>query len=156
MFFGILFFLLTASASADQIEDCMNYTIYPLQYELTIMPYIFSDGSSYYHCEITIDVIANAPGIQVIELDAMNLDIRQGSIKVMDGKTDLVNGARPFEHAHKIGKLYIYLREPLKRYDAKTNALFVYKIQMSFTKQMDKDSPGLFLVNYYDEDGLRK
>lgn len=148
---AILFFLLTASANADLIEECMNYTIYPLQYELNIMPYIFKDRS-YYQCDITIDVIANVPGIQVIDLDAKDLDIQEGSIKVLYGNNDIVNGARPYEYDEGNGKLYIHLREPLRRYDAKTKALFVYKIQMTFTKYLTENSPGLFLVKYYDEE----
>lgn len=146
----LLFFFLAASAKADLIEECMNYTIYPLQYDLTITPYVFKD-SSYYHCEMTIDVIANAPGIRVIELDAKDLVIRPGSIRVYDGRTDIVNGPRPYEYDEKNGKLFIYLREALKKYDLRTRQ-YVYKIQIAFTKYVTEDTPGVFLVKYFDEE----
>lgn len=152
MFGLFLFFLLTASTKADLIEECMNYTIYPLQYELEITPYIFTSNPNY-HCDISIDVIANAPGIQIIELDAKDLVIREGSIKVLYGNTDIVNGARPYEYDQRNGKIYIHLREPLRRYDSRSNS--VYKIVMSFDKYVTEESLGLFLVKYYDEESRR-
>lgn len=147
-----IFLFLFVSTKAYLLEDCVNYTIYPLQYELTIIPYIFKDGNSYYHCDITIDVIANAPDIRVIELDAKDLEIRQGSIRVFYGTRDIVNGARPFVYDERNGKLFIHLREPLQVYDSRNSAQFVYKIQMSFTKYVTEDTRGIFLVKYFDEE----
>lgn len=150
MFSVLLFFFLATSAKASLIEECMNYTIYPLQYELTITPYIAKDNF-YYHCQMTIDVIANAPDIRVIELDAKALQISPGSIRVFYGGTDIVNGARPYEYDERNGKLYIYLRESLRKYDIKTQQ-YVYKIQIAFVKYVTEETPGVFVVKYYDEE----
>lgn len=150
MFSALLLFVLFSCSNANFIveEECLNYTVYPIQYELTIIPYIYKDNS-YYHGDITITVIANA-NVREIELDAKDLDIRSGSIKVLDGSTDLVNGARPYEYDKTNGKLFIHLREPLKMY-SQNNRQFYY-IKMSFNKYIKEDSAGLFLVNYYEDD----
>lgn len=150
MFSALLLFVLFSCSNANFIveEECLNYTVYPIQYELTIIPYIYKDNS-YYHGDITITVIANA-NVREIELDAKDLDIQSGSIKVLDGSTDLVNGARPYEYDKTNGKLFIHLREPLKVY-SQNNRQFYY-IKMSFNKYIKEDSAGLFLVNYYEDD----
>lgn len=127
-------------------EECLNYTVYPVQYELTIIPYIFKDRGFYYNCEITITVIANAPNVRQIELDAKDLDL-SGKIKVLDGDKDIINVYRPYEYDNATGKLYIYLRESLQQYSvAKTQ----YKISISFRKNVHHDSTGVFIVPYDD------
>lgn len=138
-------------------EECLNYTVYPVQYEITIMPYLAKENS-YYHCDIKITIIAHA-SVQVIELDAKDLNIQGGSIKVLDVckhqstnadcSRDIVNPARPFEYDGSKGKLYIYLNEPLRVYSP-NNAQFYY-IQMTFYKHVNEDSKGYFLSKYYDD-----
>lgn len=147
VFLLFIFFSLTDANFLFE-EECLNYTVYPIQYELTIIPYVYKDNS-HYHCDIVITVIANA-GVRVIELDAKDLDIQRGSIKVMDGNIDIVNGARPYEYDEANGKLYIHLKEPLKIYSS-SNAQFYY-IKLSFNKFVREDSDGLFLVKYYEDD----
>ncbi|KAG6458908.1 aminopeptidase N [Manduca sexta] len=148
--FEAIFFFLFASVTGNFLveEECLNYTVYPVQYELTIIPFLYKENS-YYHCEQTITVIANA-NVRVIELDAKELEIQPGSIKVLDGDIDIVSDARPNEYDEINGKLYIYLREPLKIYTP-TNAQFYY-IKIVFTKRVKKDSTGVFLVKYYEDD----
>lgn len=127
-------------------EECLNYTVYPLQYELNIYPYV-NGGQSYFDCEIKITVIANAPNVRVIELDAKDLNINH--IKVLDGHRNIISSSRPLEFNSVHGKLYIYLQEPLKMYHA--NNKQYYSIQISYRKLMKEDGSGIFLVKYYDE-----
>ncbi|CAH1647279.1 unnamed protein product [Spodoptera littoralis] len=129
-------------------EECLNYTVYPVQYELNIYPYIYPHRA-YYDCELTITIIANAPNVNVIELDAKDLEFESGSIKVYDGPRDIINVARPFEYNYLTSKLHIYLNEPLKVYQV--NDRHFYFIKISFRKQVNKDSTGVFLAKYYDE-----
>ncbi|CAB3239521.1 unnamed protein product [Arctia plantaginis] len=127
-------------------EECLNYTVYPLQYELNIYPYV-NEGQSYFDCEIRITVIANAPNVRVIELDAKDLNINY--IKVLDGNRDIISSSRPMEFNSVHGKLYIYLQEPLKMYHASNKQY--YSIQISYRKLVKEDGNGIFLVKYYDE-----
>lgn len=137
-------------------EECLNYTVYPVQYEITLMPYLAKD-SSYYHCDIRITVIAHA-SVQVIEMDAKDFTIQGDSIKVIeackhpnsvDCSRDIVNPSRPFEYDSVKGKLYIYLMEPLKVYN--TNNGQVYYITMKFYRHVNMESVGFFLSKYYDD-----
>lgn len=129
-------------------EECLNYTVYPVQYELNIYPYIYPHRA-YYDCELTITIIANAPNVNVIELDAKDLEFESGSIKVYDGPRDIINVARPFEYNYLTSKLQIYLNEPLKVYHV--NDRHFYFVKISFRKFVSKDSTGVFLAKYYDE-----
>nr|QIS77245.1 APN7 [Helicoverpa armigera] len=129
-------------------EECLNYTVYPVQYELSIYPYIYADHS-YYDCELIITVIANAPNVNVIDLDAKDLEIQGESIKVFDGPNNIVNGPRPFEYNDLTSKLRIYLKEPLKMYSKGNRQL--YNIKIMFRKFVKEDDSGIFLVKYYDE-----
>ncbi|XP_022125618.2 aminopeptidase N-like [Pieris rapae] len=147
--FTILLFISTTKAYVLE-EECLNYTIYPAQYELTIIPHIFKDGTSYFDCDLLITVIANAPNVNIIELDAKELEIKSGSIKVLDGLTDIVNQHRPYEFDNKRGKLFIYLREPMKQYGASRTQ---YIIRVSFVKYVFLDSEGVFIIPYKGDDG---
>ncbi|CAG5041319.1 unnamed protein product [Parnassius apollo] len=101
---------------------------------------------------MVITIIANAPDVKVIELDARDLDIRRDSVKVLDGDIDLVNRHRPYEYDRSRGKLYIYLTDSLKEYNLyKTQ----YLLKISFSKHVKKDDEGIFIVDY-EEDGIRK
>lgn len=142
----VLFLFSSINAYFINEEECLNYTVYPVQYELTIIPYIYKDRGFYYNCDITITVIANAPNVRQIELDAKDLELN-GKIKVLDGETDIINVYRPYEYNNVTGKLYIYLRESLNQYSvAKTQ----YKINISFRKHVHHDSNGVFIVPYDD------
>lgn len=144
----LFFFFFTAAAQAFSVdEECLNYTIYPVQYDITIMPYIHG-GHCFYDCHIAVTVIANA-NINVIEMEAKNMSIVGESIHVLKGNHDIVNAYRPYSYDGDRGKLFIYLKEPLIPY--KGNNRQNYLIQMSFTKEVTTDSHGVFLVNYADE-----
>ncbi|CAH2105885.1 unnamed protein product [Euphydryas editha] len=146
----IYFLILIASTSAYVLEEeCLNYTVYPVQYELTLIPHIYKDGNSFYDCEIVITIIANAPNVNVIELDARDLEIKSGSIQVLDNNINLVNQYRPYEFDNRRGKLFIYLREPLKQYSVSRTQYFV---KISFTKQVSFSSDGIFVVEYDGDD----
>lgn len=147
-FFIFCLFSLTRGNILIVDEECLNYTVYPVQYELNIYPYVYADHS-YYDCELTITVIANAPNVKVISLDAKDLELETGLIKVFDGPRDIINTARPFEYNGLTSKLNIFLKEPLRMYSA-TNRQF-YFIKISFRKYVKEDSTGVFLVKYYDE-----
>lgn len=129
-------------------EECLNYTVYPVNYELNIYPYVYAERS-YFDCDLTITIIANAPNVNVIDLDARDLEIEGGSIKVLDGNRDIVNGARPFEFDNFTSKLHIYLKEPLTVYSG-SNKQF-YHIKIMYRKYVKTDNTGVFLVKYYDE-----
>ncbi|XP_060801836.1 aminopeptidase N [Amyelois transitella] len=141
-----------ANASFVNEEECLNYTVYPVQYELTIVPYI-SDFSSFFDCHLSINVIANEPGVRVIELDAKNMDIDFGSIHVMKGNVDIVSKSRPYEYDNLNGKLYIHLSEPLIPYNLNTQG---YNIKLTYRKVLTEKSDGIFLVKYADENGENK
>ncbi|KAL0833029.1 hypothetical protein ABMA28_001147 [Loxostege sticticalis] len=144
----LFFFFFTAAAQAFSVdEECLNYTIYPVQYDITIMPYIHG-GHCFYDCHIAVTVIANA-NINVIEMEAKNMSIVGESIHVLKGTHDIVNAYRPYSYDGDRGKLFIYLKEPLIPY--KGNNRQNYLIQMSFTKEVTTDSHGVFLVKYADE-----
>lgn len=148
--FGALlfFFFLAASAQAFTVdEECLNYTIYPVQYDITIMPYIYG-GHCFYECHITITVIANA-NINMIEMEAKNMTIKGESIQVLKGNQDIINKPRPYSYNEERGKLIIYLKEPLIPY--KGNNQQYYLIRMNFIKEVTSDSHGVFLVKYIDE-----
>ncbi|KAJ0178637.1 hypothetical protein K1T71_005412 [Dendrolimus kikuchii] len=157
--YQFILLLAISFASAEHFEaeeECLNYTVYPVQYEITLMPYLAKE-SSYYHCDLKITVIAHA-SVQVIEMDAKDLKIQGDSIKVLDVckhpntadcSRDIVNPARPFEYDAVKGKLYIYLSEPLKVYNS-NNEQFYY-IMMTFYRHVNEESTGLFLSKYYDD-----
>lgn len=147
-FFLLCLFTLT-KGNIVMDEECLNYTVYPVQYELNIYPYV-QENRSYYDCELTITIIANAPNVLVITLDAKDLEPQRGSIRVFDGPRDIMNTARPFEFDKKNGKLHIFLREPLKTYSAPNN-FKIYLINMRFRKLLDQDSKGVFLVKYKND-----
>ncbi|KAJ8733126.1 hypothetical protein PYW08_001424 [Mythimna loreyi] len=151
IFRAVLIFCLFSFARGNNIvvdEECLNYTVYPVQYELNIYPYMQVNGF-YYDCELIITVIANAPNVRVISLDAKDLELESGSIRVFDGPHDIVNNPRPFEFDAIKGKLLIYLREPLKMY-SEYNKQF-YFIKISFRKYVREEKEGIFLVKYNDE-----
>lgn len=144
-----LFFIASTSAYVLE-EECLNYTVYPVQYELTLYPYIYKDGNSFYDCDIIITIIANAPNVNVIELDARDLEIKSGSIQVLyNNNINLVNPYRPFEFDNRRGKLFIYLKESLKQYSVSRTQYFV---KISFRKQVNFNSEGIFLVEYEGDD----
>ncbi|XP_028172198.1 aminopeptidase N-like isoform X2 [Ostrinia furnacalis] len=146
------FFFFWTSAKAFTVdEECLNYTIYPVQYDITIMPYIYG-GHCFYDCHIVITVIANA-NINMIEMEAKNMTIKGESIQVMKGNHDIVNKPRPYSYDGHRGKLMIYLSEPLIPY--KGNNQQYYLIKMNFMKEVTEDSEGVFLVKY-DEDRVTK
>ncbi|XP_013172178.1 PREDICTED: aminopeptidase N-like [Papilio xuthus] len=154
MFLSIFYFLIFCTTIQGSFvdEECLNYTVYPVQYEITIIPYIFKTGDSYYDCNMVVTIIANAPNVRVIEMDARDLDIRRDSIKVLDGDLDLVNKHRPYEVDKVRGKLYIYLADSLKQYNVyKTQ----YLLKISFNKRLKKESDGIFTLDY-NEDGTTK
>lgn len=130
-------------------EECLNYTVYPVQYEITLDPYISVDGRSYYNGHVIITIIANAPNINIIELDAKDIEIN-GVIEVYDKNINLVNEFRPFEYDKNRGKIYIYLKEPLKQYSVSRTQYYVH---VTFSKQVDFNSDGIFLVKYENERG---
>ncbi|XP_049870009.1 membrane alanyl aminopeptidase-like [Pectinophora gossypiella] len=138
--------LVTSTTAFFIEEECLNYTVYPVQYELTIIPYVLYEGRSYYDCETIITVIANAPNVQIIELDAKDLDIK--TVNVYYNDRDIINKFRPFEYNGKVGKLYIYLREALQQYSI---SKIQYNIKISFSKQVESDSSsGIFIAPYED------
>ncbi|XP_045447194.1 leucyl-cystinyl aminopeptidase-like [Melitaea cinxia] len=150
MFCLAYFLLYIASSSAYVLEEeCLNYTVYPVQYELTLYPYIYKDGNSFYYCDIIITIIANAPNVNIIELDARDLEIKSGSIQVLYNNINLVNPYRPYEFDNRRGKLFIYLKESLKQYSVSRTQYFV---KISFTKQVSFNSEGIFLVEYEGDD----
>lgn len=142
--YAVLLFFSSVSAYTIE-EECLNYTVYPVQYELTIIPHIYLDGMSYYDCDIIITIIANAPNVNVIELDAKDLEIKGETVQVLDNGSNLVNKHRPYEYDDKKGKLYIYLRESLKQYRLHRTQ---YNIRMSFSKQISYNTDGIFVVRY--------
>lgn len=150
-----LFFFFTLSvvkAAFVVEEECLNYTVYPVQYELTLMPYVLKE-SSYFDCHLTITVIANAPEVRVIELDAKDLVINVDSVQVLKGGVDIVNKPRPVEYDRKNGRLYIYLREALIPYSVQNTQY--YNIKIMFRKYLKEDGDGIFLVKYDDENQLK-
>ncbi|XP_072939931.1 aminopeptidase N-like [Epargyreus clarus] len=148
----VLCYVFRSDANVLREEECLNYTVYPVQYDITLFPHIYQDGNSYYDCDMVITVIANAPNVNIIELDSHGLDIKDGSIKVMYGNVDIVNQYRPYEYDERKGKLYIYLNEPLKQYSVSKTQ---YLIRISFNKRLKPDSDGIFIVPYDGEDGKR-
>lgn len=155
--FGALLFIFLFRAASTQTsfvvdEECLNYTIYPLQYDITIKPIIYN-GRFFYDCDMTITVIANVM-TNIIELEAKDLFISGDSVRVYKGNQDIVNKPRPFKHDAERGKLIIYLYEPLIPYKG-TNTQH-YNIKMSFRKEVKEDSYGVFLVKYIDENKLTR
>lgn len=147
MFFLLISFLIYTTNAYVIEEECLNYTVYPVQYELTLYPYIFKDRNAYYNCDLQITIIANAPNVNFIELDAKNLEIKGDSIRVLLNEDNLINQYRPYEFDNRRGKLFIYLREPLKQYSLfKTQ----YLIRLSFSKRVNTDSDGVFITKYED------
>lgn len=149
IFVCILFFVSFTSAFVVE-EECLNYTVYPVQYDLTLDPYIYADGRSYYNGRIIITIIANAPNINVIELDAKDLEINSGSVQVFDKNINLENEYRPYEFDKRRGKLYIYLRQPLQQYSVSKTQYFIH---ISFSKTVESNSDGIFVVKYENEEG---
>ncbi|KAL0833030.1 hypothetical protein ABMA28_001148 [Loxostege sticticalis] len=143
------FFIATSAQAFTANEEGSNFTIYPVEYDITIMPYIIGDvqdgGHCYYVCHMTIKVISFA-NINVIEMDAIEMDIKGESIevKVPMGNHSLVD---KYTYNEDRGKLTINLKESLKPF--KDNQY--YFVKMSFKKYVSVDSPGVFLVRYFDE-----
>lgn len=129
-------------------EECLNYTVYPVQYDLTIVPYIISEGKFYYDCDLTISVIANVPGVRIIELDAKDLNVIRESVGVWDQNRDVIDEHRPIEHDQKAGKLYLYLKEELREYGIDKNQ---YEIKMKFQRYLNYEINGIFVVRYNDQ-----
>lgn len=144
-----VFFLIPFTSAYIVEEECLNYTVYPVQYEITLDPYIYADGRSYYNGHVIITIIANAPNINIIELDAKDIEIN-GVIEVFDKNINLVNEYRPFEFDKNRGKLYIYLKEPLIQYSVSRTQYYVH---ITFSKRVDFNSDGIFLVKYENERG---
>lgn len=153
--FVLLFLFSLANASFVIEEECLNYTVYPVQYELTIIPYI-TEFSPFFDCQISINVIANAPGVRMIELDAKDLEINFSSIYVMKGNIDIVSRSRPYEYDVKNGKLYIYLAEPLIPYNKNSKINQSYHIKLVYRKKVTEKDEGIFLVKYLDENQQSK
>ncbi|XP_068631413.1 aminopeptidase N-like [Battus philenor] len=153
MFRALYFLLFCTTIKASFVdEECLNYTVYPVQYDLTVIPYIYKSGDAYYDCNMVITIIANAPNVKIIEMDARDLDVRRDSIEVLEGDRDLVNKHRPYEFDKVKGKLFIYLTDSLKQYNVyKTQ----YLLKISFTKRLKKDGEGIFITDY-KEDGTTK
>ncbi|CAH2226647.1 jg25047 [Pararge aegeria aegeria] len=151
--FAIILILFSSTSAYVLEEECLNYTVYPVQYELTLIPHIYKDGNSYYDCDIVITVIANGPNVNIIELDAKDLEFKRESIQVLDGNVNLVNAHRPYEFDNSRGNLFIYLREPLKQYSLSRKQYF---IKISFIKRVSSESDGIFLVEYDGDDGKPK
>lgn len=124
-------------------EECLNYTVYPVQYDLIIYPHILTNTGSYYDCQMTVMVFANAPNIRVIEMEAHELDVSHASVS-FNG----LNIASKFEH--KGGKLLIYLHQPLEYSVHK----YLYQINITFRKYLRTDTDGVFVVPY-DQDGTK-
>ncbi|XP_063377441.1 membrane alanyl aminopeptidase-like [Cydia fagiglandana] len=148
---AFFFLFLTASASAVLTtfkidEECLNFTVYPVQYELTIIPRIYTTQSFNYNCELVITVIANAPHVRMIELDAKDLGIE--SVNVYKDGNDIISRNTPFNHDTERGKLFIYLSEPLREYKVYNTR---YQIKIKFRKNVFYDSSGIFAVKYDDE-----
>ncbi|XP_075971882.1 leucyl-cystinyl aminopeptidase-like [Anticarsia gemmatalis] len=139
-FFVICLFSYTNAIDLMMDEECLNYTVYPIQYELNIYPYVHTDRS-YFDCEVIITVIANAPNVNVINLDMKDLEIQ--GIKVLDGNRDIL------EHSSIHGKLHLYLKESLKVFN-NVNKQF-YTIRIRYRRRVTEDGNGIFLVKYYDE-----
>ncbi|CAK1546281.1 unnamed protein product [Leptosia nina] len=78
------------------------------------------------------------------------MEIKSGSIKVLDGLRDIVNQHRPYEFDNRRGKLYIYLKEPLRPY---ASGRTQYIIRVSFVKYVNFESDGVFVVPYQEDDG---
>ncbi|KAJ8727739.1 hypothetical protein PYW07_001858 [Mythimna separata] len=129
-------------------EECLNYTVYPVQYEINIYPHMQVNGF-YYDCELIITIIANAPNVREITLDAKDFEIESAGIKVFDGPHNIINTPRPFIFDNRKGKLIIYLREPLKMY-SQYNKQFYY-IKISFRKFLEEGKQGIFLSKHNDE-----
>lgn len=143
---------LMASASAYETtslvidEECLNFTVYPVQYELIIKPTIFKNQFFFYDCDMIITVIANAPQITMIELDAKDLVIN--NTVVYRGGTNIINVNSPFFYDSANGKLKIYLNEALREYKKfKTQ----YQVRIWFKKIVKYNTPGIFAVHYDDD-----
>lgn len=149
MYFSIF---ITTSAYFISEEECLNYTIYPVQYEMTIMPQL-SRERPYYDCDLTITVIANSPNLRMIELDAKDLEIRRESIEVLDSDNrNIVNSERPYGYDRRSGKLQIYLSRDLEPFNVRQRQ---YMLKLSFTKFLTSEQNGVFLVKYKDK-GIEK
>lgn len=124
-------------------EECLNYTVYPVQYDLIIYPHILTNTGSYYDCQLTVMVFANAPNIRVIEMDAYDLEVTHASVFFKG--TEI--GTR-FEQ--RGGKLLIYLNQPLEYSVHK----YLYQINIMYRKYLRTDTEGVFVVPY-DQDGTK-
>lgn len=127
-------------------EECLNYKVYPVQYELNIYPYVNADVS-HYRCDLIITVIANAPNVTVITLAAKDLEME--SVNVDDGSRNIIQTVNPYTYVNLSGVLHIYLKESLKIYSA-MNKQF-YFIRIRFTKYVKEGSLGVFLAKYDDK-----
>lgn len=153
LFFICFFFFNPASAYFLNEEECLNYTVYPVQYELTVFPQVLTKEDSYYDCDLTITVIANAPNVRRIELDAKDLEFDRDSVRVLNGNgLDIVNSVRPYEYDRRAGKIYLYLKEELELYNLRN---MKYHIKASFRKFLKREQSGVFVTSY-EENGHKK
>ncbi|KAG7308132.1 hypothetical protein JYU34_006794 [Plutella xylostella] len=152
--FSFLILLNSASAYFINEEECLNYTVYPVQYELKLIPHILRDGTSYLDCDITITVIANARQVQMIELDAKDLEIHRESVKVFKNEVNIISSVRPYEYDRRMGKLYLYLREELEPYSERNTQYYIKMFFRKFLKSDEVDD-GIFFVKY-EEAGRQK
>ncbi|XP_073943309.1 aminopeptidase N-like isoform X2 [Choristoneura fumiferana] len=149
-----VFFSLCLMASASAYittslvidEECLNFTVYPVQYELIIKPTIFKNQLFFYDCDMVITVIANAPEVTMIELDAKDLVINE--TVVYRDHTNIINVNTPFTYDRVNGKLKIYLNEPLRVYKRFNTQ---YQVRIWFKKIVRYDTPGVFAVRYDDD-----
>lgn len=124
-------------------EECLNYTVYPVQYDLIIYPHILTNTGSYYDCQLTVMVFTNAPNIRVIEMDAYDLEVSHASVSFKG--TEI---STRFEQ--RGGKLLIYLNQPLEYSVYKHQ----YQINITYRKYLRTDTEGVFVVPY-DHDGTK-
>ncbi|KAJ2952368.1 hypothetical protein O0L34_g4652 [Tuta absoluta] len=129
-------------------EECLNYTIYPLQYDLTIQPFYYL-GNYYYDCDLSITVIAKVPNINIIELDAADDFKFTRDITVSHGQEATKHVTYKYDNHRKV--LSIYLSRPMLVYEEARKHQYV--IRLSFRKMVKKEaSSGIFVVPY-DDDG---
>ncbi|GBP46435.1 Glutamyl aminopeptidase [Eumeta japonica] len=141
----------TARAYFLSEEECLNYTVYPVEYELTIIPHVYDGNKLYYDGEIVITVVANAPGVRVIELDAVDLEFVGDHVGVWYNNRNIIEG-RLLYYDRMRGKIFLHLKEDLKVYD-KTDE-YRYKIKMSFRKMVtfggEAYREGIFFAPYHE------
>lgn len=124
-------------------EECLNYTVYPVQYDLIIYPHILKNTGSYYDCQMTVMVFANAPDIRAIEMDAHEMEVSHASVTYNGQEI-----STKFEQRR--GKLLIYLNQAMEHSIFK----YLYQINITFRKYLRPDTQGVFVVPY-EQDGTK-